>query len=151
GCAAHGHQRVCRSGGGAGLCPGAGAVSAGGRHATARLHPVGAVSLLFHASGASNGAGAGSAASQAGPARSRAFLLLAAHAALGTALWVQGHLTTAREHLVPELPRLEAQQHRALAFRYGVDPEVLRLLYTAIDLWFLGYADAALQRLQAMF
>src|SRR6516162_3514528 len=29
--------------------------------------------------------------------------------------------------------------------------EVLRLMYTAIDLWFLGYADAALQRLQAMF
>ena len=29
--------------------------------------------------------------------------------------------------------------------------EVLRLMYTAIDLWFLGYADAALQRLQTMF
>jgi predicted ATPase len=78
-------------------------------------------------------------------------LLLAAHAALGTALWVQGHLTAAREHLVPELPRVEAQQRRELAFRYGVEPEVLRLMYTAIDLWFLGYADAALQRLQTMF
>src|SRR5262249_32634692 len=77
-------------------------------------------------------------------------LLLAAHAALGTALWVQGHLTAAREHLVPALPRVESQQRRALAFRYGVDPGVLRLLYAAIDLWFLGYADAALQRLQVM-
>jgi class 3 adenylate cyclase len=77
-------------------------------------------------------------------------LLLAAHAALGTALWVQGHLLAAREHLVPEVPGVEAQQRRVLAFHYGVDPGVLRLLYTAIDLWFLGYADAALQQLQAM-
>jgi predicted ATPase len=76
--------------------------------------------------------------------------LLAAHTALGIALWVQGHLTAAREHLEPELPRVEAPQRRALAFRYGVDPGVLRLLYTAIDLWGLGYADAALQRLRAM-
>jgi predicted ATPase len=76
--------------------------------------------------------------------------LLAAHTALGTALCIQGHLTEAREHLVPELPLVEAQQRRALAFRYGVDPGVLRLLYTAIDLWSLGYAEAALQRLQAM-
>jgi predicted ATPase len=75
---------------------------------------------------------------------------LAAHAALGVALWVQGHLTAAREHLVPALPDVEAPQRRALAFRYGVDPEVLRLLYAAIDLWFLGYAEAALQQLQAM-
>jgi class 3 adenylate cyclase len=51
-------------------------------------------------------------------------VLLAAHAALGTALWVQGHLTAAREHLVPALPRVEAQQRRELAFRYGVDPEL---------------------------
>ena len=77
-------------------------------------------------------------------------LLLAAHTALGGALWVQGHLTAAREHLVPELPRVEAPQRRALAFRYGVDPGVLRPLFTAYTLWGLGYADAALQRLQAM-
>jgi hypothetical protein len=78
-------------------------------------------------------------------------LLLVAHTALGGALWVQGHLTAAREHLVPELPRVEAQQRRAPAFHYGVDPGVLRLVYTAYILWGLGYADAALQRLQAMF
>jgi DNA-binding winged helix-turn-helix (wHTH) protein/predicted ATPase len=77
-------------------------------------------------------------------------LLLAAHTALGGALWVQGHLTAAREHLVPELPRVEAQQRRAPAFHYGVDPGVLRPVFTAYTLWSLGYADAALQRLQAM-
>jgi DNA-binding winged helix-turn-helix (wHTH) protein/predicted ATPase len=77
-------------------------------------------------------------------------LLLAAHTALGAALWVQGHLTAAREHLVPELPGVQAPQRRALPFRYGVDPGVLRLGFTAYDLWSLGYADAALQRLQAM-
>jgi tetratricopeptide (TPR) repeat protein len=48
--------------------------------------------------------------------------LLAAHTALGTALWVQGHPTAARAHLEPEMPGVEAQQRRALAFRYGVDP-----------------------------
>ena len=77
-------------------------------------------------------------------------LLLAAHTALGAAFSVQGHLTAAREHLVPELPRVEAQERRALAFHYGVDPGVLRPLFTAYTLWSLGYADAALQRLQAM-
>ena len=77
-------------------------------------------------------------------------LLLAGHTALGAALCMQGHLTAAREHLVPELPRVEAQQRRALAFRYGVDPGVLRPLFTAYILWSLGYADAAMQRLQAM-
>jgi predicted ATPase len=78
-------------------------------------------------------------------------LLLAAHTALGGALWVQGHLTAAQEHLVPELPRVEAQQRRIPAFHYGVDPGVLRSVFTAYTLWSLGYADAALQRLQAMF
>jgi predicted ATPase len=63
---------------------------------------------------------------------------------------VQGHLTAAREHLVPALPRVEAPQRRALAFHYGVDPGVLRDLWAAYTLWSLGYADAALQRLQAM-
>ena len=77
-------------------------------------------------------------------------LLLAAHTALGGALWVQGHLTAAREHLVPELPLVEVPQRRALAFRYGVDPGVLRPVFTAYTLWGLGYAEAALQRLQAM-
>ena len=76
-------------------------------------------------------------------------LLLAAHTALGAALWVQGHLTAAREHLVPELPLVEAPQRRALAFHYGVDPGVLRLVFAAYDLWSLGYAEAALQRSQA--
>lgn len=77
-------------------------------------------------------------------------LLLAAHTALGAALWVQGHLTAAREHLVPELPRVEAPQRRALASRYGVDPGVLRPLFAAYILWSLGYAETALQRLHAM-
>jgi predicted ATPase len=77
-------------------------------------------------------------------------LLLAAHTALGGALGVQGHLTAAREHLVPELPRVEPQQRWAPAFHYAVDPGVLRPLFTAYTLWSLGYADAALQRLQAL-
>ena len=68
----------------------------------------------------------------------------------GSAIMGAGHLTAAREHLVPELPRVEAQRRQRRP-SITVDPGVLRLVYTAYILWGLGYADAALQRLQAMF
>jgi len=76
-------------------------------------------------------------------------LLLAADTAIGAALLMQGHLRVAREHLLQELPLVEAPQRRALALRYGVDPGVLRLGFAALDLWSLGYAEAAQQRGQA--
>jgi class 3 adenylate cyclase/predicted ATPase len=76
-------------------------------------------------------------------------LLLAADTAIGAALLMQGHLRVAREHLLQELPLVAAPQRRALALRYGVDPGVLRLGFAALDLWSLGYAEAAQQRGQA--
>src|SRR5262249_29425954 len=76
-------------------------------------------------------------------------VLLAAHTAMGAALWAQGHLLVAREHLLQELPPVEAPHRRALALRYGLDPGVLRLAFAALDLWSLGYAEAAQQRRQA--
>jgi TOMM system kinase/cyclase fusion protein len=76
-------------------------------------------------------------------------LLLAAYTAMGAALFMRGHLRVAREHLLQELPLVEAPQRRALAFHYGYDPGVLRLAFAALDLWSLGYAEAAQQRGQA--
>jgi DNA-binding winged helix-turn-helix (wHTH) protein/predicted ATPase len=76
-------------------------------------------------------------------------LLLAAHTGLASALVLQGELIAARGHLLQELSLSDADERRALAFRYGVDPGVLRHGWAAYDLWTLGYSEAALQQSQA--
>ena len=76
-------------------------------------------------------------------------LFLAAHTGLASALVFQGELIAARGHLLQELSLSDAQERRALAFRYGVDPGVLRHGWAAHDLWTLGYPEAALQQSQA--
>jgi predicted ATPase len=82
-------------------------------------------------------------------ARNAPALLLAAYTALGSTCFLQGQLSVAHAHLGQELPRADAPQRRALALRYGVHPGVLWFGFTALDLWCLGDADAALQRVQA--
>ncbi|HSF33267.1 MAG TPA: hypothetical protein VLK82_22715 [Candidatus Tectomicrobia bacterium] len=77
-------------------------------------------------------------------------LFLAAHTGLVSALVFQGELITARGYLLQELSLSDAQERRALAFRYGIDPRVLRHIWAAFDLWTLGYPEAALQQSQAM-
>jgi class 3 adenylate cyclase/predicted ATPase len=77
-------------------------------------------------------------------------LFLAAHAGLGSALVFQGEQIAARGYLLQELSLSDAQERRGLAFRYGMDPGVLRHGWAAFDLWTLGYPEAALQQSQAM-
>jgi predicted ATPase len=73
-------------------------------------------------------------------------LLLVAHHALGGSVGFQGELSSARAHLEQGLTLYNPQEHRALAFRYGLDLKVWCLAYMAWPLWLLGYPDQALTR-----
>jgi predicted ATPase/DNA-binding winged helix-turn-helix (wHTH) protein len=69
-----------------------------------------------------------------------------AHNVLGiTSFWL-GELASARTHFEHGLALAEPQQRSAIDFFYGQDAWVVSLAYLACILWFLGYADQALQR-----
>ena len=70
------------------------------------------------------------------------FLLLA-HLALAGALFHLGELTLGRTHVEQGMALYDAQQHHALAFRYGIDPGVYFLSYAARPLWLLGFPEQA--------
>src|SRR5262249_19759542 len=72
-------------------------------------------------------------------------LLLGAHIALAQTLYMQGELTSAREHLEQGIALYGSQQYRSLAWAGG-HPAVQCLDYGALALWLLGYPDQALKR-----
>ena len=57
-----------------------------------------------------------------------------------------GSLPLAREHLEQGIALYDPQQHRSLAFVFGMDPGCVGLCYAAWVLWLLGYPDQALKR-----
>jgi TOMM system kinase/cyclase fusion protein len=73
-------------------------------------------------------------------------LLLEAHFALGASLLWLGEVAPARAHLEQSIALYDPQEHRALAFRLGIDPKVWYLGYAAQALWMLGYPDQALRQ-----
>jgi TOMM system kinase/cyclase fusion protein len=73
-------------------------------------------------------------------------LLLAAHFALGVSLLWLGDMALARAHLEHSIALYAPQEHRALAFRTGIDLAVWGLSHAAQALWLLGYPDQALRR-----
>jgi predicted ATPase len=75
-----------------------------------------------------------------------AALLLGAHWALGATLLWQGEISLAREHLEQGIALYDPQQHRFLAFVYGMDIGMTCRIHTAWVLWLLGYPDQDLQR-----
>lgn len=75
-------------------------------------------------------------------------LLLEAHRALGASLCFAGDLLQASRHLAAGLALHTTQQHNALTLRYGQDPGLVCLVYTAWLLWLRGYPDQALQPIQ---
>jgi predicted ATPase len=75
-------------------------------------------------------------------------LLLAAHRALGSALFSLAELTLARMHFEQGIALYDRQRQGSLAVLYGQDPGVGCLRYLARILWLLGYPDQALQRIQ---
>jgi predicted ATPase len=76
-------------------------------------------------------------------------LLLQAHFALGVSLAWLGEMALARIHLEQGIALYNPQEHRALAFRTGIDPGLWCLSYVAFALWILGYPDQALRRSHA--
>jgi predicted ATPase len=71
---------------------------------------------------------------------------LEGHRALGTTLFYQGELSSARANLEQGISFYDPQQQRSLALLYGQDPKVTCLSYVAWALWLLGYPAQALQR-----
>jgi predicted ATPase len=75
-------------------------------------------------------------------------LLLYAHTALGDTWFWMGVLLPAREHFEMAISLYDPDRHGPLRLRYGtVDNGVICLSYMAATLWYLGYPDQALKRL----
>ena len=75
-------------------------------------------------------------------------LLVEAHHALGETLLRVGEFVAGREHLEQGIALYNPQQHHSLAFLYGLDPGVACRDVAAVSLWYLGYPDQALKRIQ---
>ena len=73
--------------------------------------------------------------------------LLGAHEALGTTLLWLGEFASAREHLEQGSSFYDRQKRRSKAFRAIQDPGVDCLSFTAVTLWYLGYPEQALKRI----
>jgi predicted ATPase len=69
-----------------------------------------------------------------------------AHLALGTVTLFRGDLVTARAHLEHSLHLSDPWQPSRQTFGGGHDSRVQNLVWLALALWGLGYADQALQR-----
>jgi predicted ATPase/type II secretory pathway predicted ATPase ExeA len=76
-------------------------------------------------------------------------LLLTAHYRHGPLLVFQGEFALAREHLEYGITLYDAQRSRSHIFLHGDDAGVGCLSYLALALWFLGFADQALERMHA--
>ena len=72
---------------------------------------------------------------------------LAAHEALGTTLLWIGEFASARQHLEQGSSFYDPRKRRARAFRAIQDPGVDCLSFTALTLWYLGYADQARRKI----
>jgi len=72
--------------------------------------------------------------------------LMEAHRALGQTLLQIGEIPSALAHLEKGIALYDPQQHRSVALRYGMDPQVICLSHAALALWRLGYPDQALER-----
>jgi predicted ATPase len=72
-------------------------------------------------------------------------LLIQAHRAMGQTLFWRGEFASARAHLEQAIARYDPQQHRSLAFTYGMHAGVPTRGFAAHVLWYLGYPDRALE------
>jgi len=76
-------------------------------------------------------------------------MLLIAHRVQGVSSYIEGDLAIARRHLEQALILYDPARHPAMAFRYsGYDPSVHCLGYLAVTLWYLGFPDQAMQRIE---
>ncbi len=75
-------------------------------------------------------------------------LLLPAHRAMGQTVYCQGELARARAYLEQGIALYDPQRHRSLAFHYSQDVGVGLRTFAANVLWYLGYPDQAVERMQ---
>ena len=73
-------------------------------------------------------------------------LLVEAHHALGNMLFWSGEFVAAQVQVEQGIVCYDPQQHRSLAFLYGIDPGVNCRNFAANVLWFLGSPDQAVRR-----
>ena len=74
-------------------------------------------------------------------------MLVAAHRALGATLFWLGAVASAHTHLAQGIALYDPQQHRASAFLHGEDAGVMCHCFAARALWYLGYPDQGLVRI----
>jgi DNA-binding winged helix-turn-helix (wHTH) protein/predicted ATPase len=74
-------------------------------------------------------------------------LLLQAHLMVGGTLLHFGDFATARTHIDQSLALYDSRRHRQLAFIYGQDPGTIGRIYAGLILWYLGFPDQALKKL----
>jgi predicted ATPase len=74
-------------------------------------------------------------------------LLLEAHSALGQTFSYLGEFSRAHAYCAHGIALYDPRQHRSLAFLYGEDAGVVCLFHAAWNLWYLGYPDQALKRI----
>jgi predicted ATPase/class 3 adenylate cyclase len=77
-----------------------------------------------------------------------AALLVEAHRALGSTLYPLGEPTLARTHLEQGIALHDPQQHASYISRYGENAGVSCRGHLARVLWYLGYPDQAVRRIQ---
>ena len=75
-------------------------------------------------------------------------MLMAAHRAVGTTLFMLGAVAAAHTHFAQAIALYDSHQHRTAAFLYGEDVGVTSLSRDSWALWYLGYPDQALARSQ---
>ena len=71
---------------------------------------------------------------------------LEAHYALAATQSCIGEFSTACEHAERAIALYDPASHRSHTLFYGKDPGVFSLLWSSMDLWFLGHPDLALKR-----
>jgi TOMM system kinase/cyclase fusion protein len=76
-------------------------------------------------------------------------MLMAAHRALGTTLFMLGAVAAAHTQFAQGIALYNSHQHRAAAFLFGEDVGVTSLSRDSWTLWYLGYPDQAWARSQA--
>jgi adenylate cyclase len=73
-------------------------------------------------------------------------LLMEAHGALGSCLFLQGNFDAARTHVEQALDIYDPEQHQAHVFAHGVDPGIRALNFLVLTLWLRGYPEQARRR-----
>ena len=146
---AHGRERPRGPGGGTGVYPRPGVMSAGGGHAPALSGAPGARLVLPQLRAAADGAGAWRSSSCARRNASRTWR----HGCWGITYWgrscsVRGALGEAGRHFAQAIATYDPQEHRPLAHVYGIDLGVITRSLGALVLWLRGYPDRALAQSQ---